>query len=186
MPDLWLGAEYNANYKDIETTDALMKKYLDSGSINKNNSFFERLEAQVSIFGNPKDFYYDDVSRVKATGKHTEKSQFEASVKESIEHHVQLYNDLKPNLILIGGSLAFDAYCNFILPKLSFDNLILVKLRNPSPQAHRGNQEEWNCKYKNFTADLSHYEGLSLLHLKCSNIDSELELQELRESKYLY
>lgn len=184
MSNLWLGAEYNANYKDAETTDALMQQYLETGSINKNTSFFERLEAQVGIFGDPRDFHYDDVSRVKATGQHSEKSQYDANVKDSVKHHIQLFNLFKPKLILIGGTLAFDAYCKLILPSLPFDNLIVVKLRNPSPQAHRGSQEHWNNKYKNFKADLTNYNSLTLLHLKCASIASDFELQELPASKY--
>lgn len=184
MTDLWLGAEYNANYPVHESTDALMKQYIETRFVKKNISFFERLETQVEVFGDPRQFHYDDVSRVKATGKHTEKERYEDNVVKSIDHHITLFADLKPRLILIGGSLAFDAYKRLVLPNLDYENLVIVKLRNPSPQAHRGSKRVWNSKYKNFTADLSGYSGLSLLHLACPDIESNFEIRELAKKYY--
>jgi hypothetical protein len=185
MKNLWLGAEYNQNYGDTESTDELMRQYLNSGTINKNTSFFVRLKAQVSCFGNPNDFCYDDVSRVRASGKHTKKDQFESNVSESVDYHKDLFRNHKPRVILIGGSQAYDAWCKFILRHLVYDNLFVVKIRNPSRQAHRGNSDEWLNKYQQFKADLSQNVGLKLLHLKCSNIKSDFKLIEIPPDKFI-
>lgn len=179
MNNLWLGAEYNQNYGDIESTDELMRQYLEFGRTNRNADFFERLETQVRCFGNPNDFFYDDVSQVRANGLHNERVQYQENVEQSVQYHISLFKRFNPGIILIGGSLAFDAWRRIILPHLVYDNLVVVKIRNPSPQAHRGNPDEWLRKYQQFKADLSQYVGLKLLHLKCSNIKSDFELIEI-------
>jgi len=176
VTNLWLGIEYNANHKDVDTMEVLMKEYLKCGSVRVNSQFFERLKAQVAVFGNPESFYYDDVSIVKATGKQSEEEQYYLNVIKSIDHHVCRFKKLKPSLILIGGGLAFDAYCKYILPNLTYNSLTIVQLRNPSKQAHWGNPKVWNEKYDNFRPSLPCREGLSLLKLTCSDIDSDFVL----------
>lgn len=186
MTNLWLGAEYNQNYGDTECTHSIMRQYLKTGIVKNNPDFFEKLKAQVSCFGNPNDFHYDDLSQVKASGKHTEKNQFELNVRKSVDHHKGLFRENNPNIVLIGGTDAFKAWCQIILPYLKFDNLVVIKIRNPSPQAHWGEHCKWVKKYRKYKADLSGYkEGLNLLHLKCSNIESDFELIELPERRFI-
>ncbi len=162
-----------------------MKEYLESPEKERNPGFFELLKVQVSCFGNPNHFYYDDVSQVKATGKQTDPNQYSLNVSQSLPYQKRLFDHLKPEIILIGGAAPFDAYCSIILPELNFDNLTLVKLRNPSPQAHRGNRIQWIKKYRSFTASLPNNKGLQLFHLKCSNINSQFELCKLSTKRYL-
>jgi hypothetical protein len=137
------------------------------------------LKAQVSCFGDPADFFYDDVSQVKATGKHTDPKTYESNAIQSLPYQKQLFTRLNPELILIGGQQAFDAYCKIILPELQYDSLIIVKLRNPSPQAHRGQINRWLDKYQALQISLTKKEGLPFFHLKCSNIASNFALCEI-------
>ncbi len=180
---LWLGAEY-AVYKDdrIEYAEMneLMKRFLSRDASMGRTQFFQVLEQQVSVFGCPHEFLYDDVSRVRATGKHSEPHVYEENVRSSIEYHVRLFERIKPKLVLIGGGLAFENFRWIVLPHLSVESLAIIKIRNASRQAHRGPIDSWMKKYRETKFEIPEGPGMQFYHLACRGPGDAFHLRSLK------
>ncbi len=180
---LWLGAEY-AEYKDVQIDYAemndLMKRFLSRDSSMKRTQFLEVLEQQVSVFGPPLEFYYDDVSRVRATGKHSEPGTYEQNVCDSVEHHIRQFELLKPKLVSIGGGLAFENFRKIVLPNLNVESLAIVRIRNASRQAHRGPVASWMEKYHKTKIEIPEEHGIHFYHLACRSSGEPFHLRSFK------
>ncbi len=183
MTKLWLGAEY-AEYKDDQIDYAemndLMKRFLSRDSSVKRTQFLAVLEQQVSVFGSPLEFYYDDVSRVRATGKHSEPGTYEQNVRDSVEHHIRQFELLKPKLVLIGGGLAFENFRRIVLPDLNVESLAIVRIRNASRQAHRGPIAFWMEKYHETKIEIPEEHGIQFYHLACQGNGEPFRLRSVK------
>lgn len=191
---LHLGAEYNASRKAgvVYTMDEMVRLFLE-GRWDDNPLYFQRVVAQaafaLSAIGSTaliKDsFYFDDVSQSKtATGKHSAKTTYRKDVEASIDYHMELTSRLRPDVVLVCGKDACEAYTDIVLPHLRRPPAVIVRLRNPSSQAHRGSHKVWIDAYGKAAVD---YAGSLVCHLgsaepityelMASNVDSPFELR---------
>ncbi len=179
---LWLGAEY-AEYEsaqiDYAEMNDLMKRFLSRDASMRRTQFLQILEKQVSVFGSPQEFFYDDVSRVRATGTHSEACIYEQNVRNSVEHHVRQFELLKPTLILVGGGLAFENFRRIVQPHLSAKSLAIVRIRNASRQAHRGPIDSWMDKYRETKLEIPEEQGIRFYHLACRSHRDPFQLRIL-------
>lgn len=167
-----LGAEYNASRKAgiVHTMDEMVRLFLE-GHWRDNPLYFQRVVAQaafaLSAIGSTasiKDnFHFDDVSQSKtANGKLSAKTTYRKDVEASIDFHVDLTDRLRPDVVLVCGKDACEAYTDIVLPHLQHPPAVIVRLRNPSSQAHRGVHKAWIDAYKKAAVD---YAGSLTRHL---------------------
>ena len=169
---LHLGAEYNASRKAgiIYTMDEMVRLFLE-GRWSDNPLYFQRVVAQaafaLSAVGSTASiadsFRFDDVSQSKtANGKLSAKTAYRKDVEASVDFHVDLTNRLRPDVVLVCGKGACEAYAGIVLPHLRHPPAVIVRLRNPSSQAHRGVRKMWIDAYKKAAVD---YAGSLVCHL---------------------
>jgi len=179
---LHLGAEYNESHGAAgPSMNELVRQFLDNGSLPDNN-YFTLLVEQVACFGDPRHFYYDDVSRVRAGGSHTREEVYQLNVNKSVGEIVTLISELDPRIIVVAGSLAFKEFTRQILPHLPHWQGDLVKTRNPSTRGHWGPSAEWEQRYRSFRTDLALEPRPQLVrkwHLHASDVRCNLELRRL-------
>ena len=155
--DTWTGLHLGIEFNDKREANApcmdkqverLIKsnyKYDDKAVCN-NPFYFTILMAQVKCFGGekaPAMFRYDDVSQVKASGKQTSPKKYRENVKKSVNKLLARIAEVRPNLILIAGRMAFDEFTNQVRPKLEIQKglppiIHVVRVLNPSSQGHFG------------------------------------------------
>ena len=94
---------------------------------------------------------FDDVSIVPAGGSHSDEETYRNNVALSKWYHIRLLEQFHPSLVIIGGGLAMKEYVDQVLPN-SVIQPIVLRLRNPSPQAHFGaiyGEGGWIERYEN-------------------------------------
>jgi hypothetical protein len=151
---LHLGAEYNRTHGDAgDPMNELVRRYFE-GALRDPN-YFPLLVEQVACFGDPRRFYYDDVSRVRAGGRHSEDDLYRENVRQSVGGVSTLVKELDPRIIIVAGGLAFTEFVRQVLPAAPLWRGDLVKARNPSSRGHYGTQEAWQLCYRRFRSALS-------------------------------
>lgn len=177
---LHLGAEYNGNHGTAgPPMNEIVDRYLRDGTLADLN-YFRLLVEQVRCFRRPEEFYYDDVSRIRATGAHSSVAVYRENVRESTDEIVRLVTAIDPRIIIIGGGHAHKQFVRQILPKLTNWRGDLVRARNPSVQGHRGSLEQWVSCYRSFRTDLAARARPPLVrhwHLYAQNVDGPLQLR---------
>ncbi|MDG1484357.1 MAG: hypothetical protein P8R54_32500 [Myxococcota bacterium] len=144
---LFLGSEFNAARGDLRSMNTMVHEYLRTGK-NPNHRYFSVLRAQLRSLGvREAELFFDDVSCVHAGGKQTEKAQYAESVRRSVDHHRALLKRFRPDLIVIGGVQAFTQYTSQVLGGESQTGPVVLRLKNPSPEAHRGPTPRWVAAY---------------------------------------
>lgn len=115
---LHLGAEYNGDHGAAgPSMNELVARYLREGTPPDTN-YFRLLVEQVRCFGDPRCFYYDDVSRVRAGGSHSSRAVYRENVRQSVSEIVSLVTTLAPRLIIVAGVHAYREFTEQILPGL--------------------------------------------------------------------
>lgn len=144
---LFLGSEFNAARGDLRSMNTMVHEYLRTGK-NPNLRYFSVLEAQLRSLGvREAELFFDDVSRVHAGGTQTAKTQYVENVRRSIDHHHALLKRFQPDLIVIGGVQAFTQYTSQVLSGKGSTRPVVLRLKNPSPEAHRGSSPRWVAAY---------------------------------------
>ena len=147
---LVLGSEFNATRGDSRSMDEITKDFLQTGE-QENLRYFQILRAQLaSLDILNTDLFFDDVSRIPAGGTLSSPEAYSTNITKSRDYHEMLLKTFKPDLIVIGGGLAAREYIQQILSTVILDHSpIVLRIRNPSPQAHRGSTEVWIQAYRN-------------------------------------
>lgn len=144
---LHLGAEYNAEHPAAgPPMNELVAKFW-AGTI-ANERYFRCLVEQVACFGDPDGFYFDDVSRIRARGSHTDAVQYRRNVQASVGELVALIAQLEPRVIIVAGGRAHHEFVRQVLPHARTWHGHLVRARNPSNQGHWGSLSSWIESYK--------------------------------------
>ena len=149
---LWLGAEFNFSKGDTRSMDEIAHVAL-RGGLRCQDTYFQILKAQVHSVGvslTHDSIIFDDVSIVPGTGRHSDEDTYRNNVALSKWYHIRLLNQFQPNLVIIGGGLATREYLSQVLPS-SIIQPIVLRLRNPSPQAHFGaiyGEDGWIERYE--------------------------------------
>ena len=149
---LYLGSEFNSARGDLRSMNEITWEYLTTNQ-NENPRFFSVLRAQLTALKAPHRIYFDDVSRVLSGGKQSVSSLYEDYVKQSVPHHHALLRAFDPPLIVISGTDAFKNYIKHVLQSENLESPIVLRVWNPSPEAHRGSTETWLSRYNSI--DLS-------------------------------
>jgi len=186
--DTWTGLHLGMEFNDEPEANApcmdkqmerLIKsnyKY-DNKAVCNNSKYFTILTAQVKCFGGenaPAMFRYDDVSQVKASGKQTPPKEYRENVKKAVNKLLVRITEVKPNLILIAGRMAFDEFTKQVLPKLETQKglprtIHVIRVRNPSPQGHFGISKD--VYMKQYAA----FNGLAELEKQVQNLANGAE-----------
>jgi len=149
---LWLGAEFNSNQGDVRSMDEISHVALRNG-LRSQDTYFQILKAQVNSLGismTHDSLYFDDVSIVPSGGRHSDEDIYRKNVTLSKWYHIRLLHQYQPSLIIIGGGLAMREYVRQVLSD-SVIQPIVLRLRNPSPQAHFGTiygEDGWLEQYQ--------------------------------------
>lgn len=152
---LHLGAEYNGDHGAAgPSMNELVGRYLREGTLSDLN-YFRLLVHQVRCFDDPRRFYYDDVSCVRASGSHSSPAVYRENVQQSVGEIVSLVEAIAPRLIIVAGVYAYQEFTRQILPRLPHWRGDIVRTRNPSVQGHRGSLEQWEQCYRSFRTDLT-------------------------------
>lgn len=151
---LHLGAEYNGNHKVAgPSMNELVDRYLRDARFHEF-SYFRFLMEQVRCFGDPRQFYYDDVSKVRVGGVHSNIDIYRENVRRSVAELVQVVREVQPRLIIVAGTLAFSEFNSQVLPRIPDWRGDLIKTRNPSAQGHRGRPSLWLERYRSFQSNM--------------------------------
>ena len=155
---LHLAAEYNATrVHGVEVDMNEMIRLYEAGEWSDNSRYMERTIAQVHAMsalmaweGGLKPIrYFDDVSRVPATGQHSPKPEYRENVRRSVDHHRALFERFEPDGVIVAGGEALDAFLDIVVPALSTPPPLVVGMRNPGDQGHRGSWENgWRYRYQ--------------------------------------
>lgn len=144
-----LAAEFNALRGFDASTNELVHRFID-GVHKDNQRYFQMLNAQARaverLVGRLIVDYYDDVSQEPAGGKQTLTKQYNERVNRSTPTLVSLFSQHSPNVVLIAGRDPFLAFREIVLPKLTWHGAV-IRVLNPSPQAHRGKVDNWLARY---------------------------------------
>lgn len=183
---LHLGAEYNGNHGAAgPPMDELVSEYLRLGSI-RDEMYFRFLLAQVRCFGEPSQFRYDDVSQVRAGGKHSSKDVYRERVGRSVTRLSSIIQERDPRLIIVAGTLAFDEFERQILPMIPKWRGDVIRARNPSAQAHWVDAGQstglWFQRYREFRSTLlvePRPKSVRRWHLQARDADAPFQLKAL-------
>lgn len=177
-----LGAEYNAGHGSAGPSMNELVARFRRGDSFADPAYFRLLDAQVSCFGDPGGFYYDDVSTVRAGGRLSPADKYRESVRQSVPALAVLLRELHPRLVIIAGGQAYDEFCAQLLPLLAGWQGDVVRTRNPSAQGHRGRPADWVARYAAFRSTLLTDRAppeVRHWHLACSEAKPAFQLLRL-------
>jgi len=178
---LHLGLEYHANHRVAgKPMNDLVRRHLRDGDCGP---YFQLLVAQVRCFGDPRRFWYDDVSRVRAGGKLSEADVYEQNVRQSARDLVAHVERLTPRIIVVAGDRGFTLFMSKVLPRIPTWRGHLIKARNPSARGHWGRRRLWLDRYTEFSSDLMSQprpDGIRRWHMLSPDSETPFDLVPLR------
>jgi hypothetical protein len=151
-PIFHLAAEYRAVPGVNFTMNQLMAQFMGGHPIH-NAHYFQRTAAQVTVVQSMTGLqggqvWYDDVSQVQVPGGHTPAPAYFANVTASVPYHQALFAAHQPEVVVIAGILAYDAFINIVCPALGPNRpRAVVRVRKPGAEGHRGSAAGWLVQY---------------------------------------
>ena len=188
-----LSAEYNGDRADGVTHMDQMIRLYQQGAWQDNPLYMERTLAQAhtlaQLCGAPAahSLYYSDVSLIKAGGAHSPKEQYRANVRASLPQHLSAFKQHTPTAVAVAGGEALSAFVEIVLPELIAAGCaprVILGVRNPGAEGHRGSWRDWEPRYLNAARDLSGQlaatrEGVAIFKLTSPGAQTPFRLERL-------
>ena len=155
------GAEYHYRPGEENPPMGALMRRVEAGEIFPDHDYFRRTKSQVetalAILGLPNtSIHYGDVTQVKAEGKHTAFDEYRRRVLQTRDAVVAEFAELNPCAAIIAGGDAFRAFRDIVHPALGASQpAVVIKVRNPGAEGHRGRFKAWETAYADAAAAFS-------------------------------